>query len=116
MQRGNGAGLEKICHHIRRAAAARQHTPWPETEATAERATRQSGAHLGLSPGRWWCGESDDQRPLRRMVSKHSSASSPAELQNCPGRLHRHGACRQVASTAPLRSGSHASAPAASGR
>jgi hypothetical protein len=48
MQRGNGAGLEKICHHIRRAAAARQHTPWPETEATAERATRQSGAHFSF--------------------------------------------------------------------
>lgn len=100
MQRGNGAGLEKICHHIRRAAAARQHTPWPETEATAERATRQSGAHLGLSPGRWRCG--GERRPAsvapdgfqaeRRSIARRTSELvgpfAPARRQPT-GRFHR---------------------------
>lgn len=70
------------------------------------------GASQFLAGSKAVWGKRRDQRSLRQKVSRQSSASSPIVLQNWPGRLNRHCACRPVASTAPLPIGSPARRPA----
>jgi len=53
-------------------------------------------------------GEEEVPGVVTQKVSRANKASSPAWVQNWPGRLNRQWACRQVASTGPLPIGSPA--------